>query len=48
MGGEFGIGPVDPRIVKIRAVDTGLQVVRHQPGGAPTKEGKRLDMTVTP
>jgi hypothetical protein len=26
MGGEFGIGPVDPRIVKIRAVDTGLKV----------------------
>ena len=48
MGGEFGIRPVDPRIVEVRPVDTGLQVVRHQPGRATLKEPERLDMTVTP
>src|SRR6266498_5402138 len=33
---ELGIRPVDLRVVQVRLVHPGAQVVRHQPGGHPS------------
>ena len=38
MGGQLRIRPVDLRVVQIRLVDPGAQVVRHEPGRYPAEE----------
>ena len=45
---ELGIGPVDLRIVEIRLVNPGLQVVRHQPGRNAAEERERLHVALGP
>ena len=48
MGGQLGIGPVDLRVIQVRAVHPGLQVVRHQPGRHPAEERERRHMALAP
>ena len=44
VGGEFGVGLVDLRVVEVGPVDTGLQIVRHQPrrDSAEELEGRHM------
>jgi hypothetical protein len=46
--GEFGIRSVDLRVVEVRLVDAGLEVVRHQPGRDPAEEPERRDVALGP
>ncbi len=46
--GEFGVGAVDLRIVEIGPVDTGFQVVAHQPIREAAEELERGDMGGVP
>ena len=48
MRGQLGIGPVDLRVIQIRPVHPGLQVVRHQPGRHSAEEPERRDMALGP
>ena len=48
MRGELGIGPVDLRVIQVRPVDPGLQVVGHQPGGHAAEELERRDVALGP
>ena len=38
MRGQLGIGPVDLRVIQIRPVHPGLQVIGDQPGRYPAEE----------
>jgi len=44
VGGQLGVRPVDLRVIQVRAVDAGLEVVGHEPGRAATEELQRSDM----
>jgi hypothetical protein len=48
MRGQLSIGAVDPRVIQVRPVHPGLQVVRDQPGGHPAEELKRRHMALGP
>ncbi len=48
MDGQLGIGPVDLRVIQVRPVHPGLQVVRHQPGRHPAEEPERRHMALGP
>ena len=47
-GGQLGISPVDLRVIQVRAVHPGLEVVGHQPGRDPAEERERLHMVFAP
>ena len=48
MGGQLGIGPVDLRVIQVRLVHPGLEVVWHQPGRHPAEKLKRRGMALGP
>ena len=48
MRGELGIRPVDLRVIQVRPVDPGLQVVGHQPRGHPAEEPERRHVALGP
>ena len=48
MRGQLGIGPVDLRVIQVRPVHPGLEVVRHQPGRDPAEERERGHMALAP
>ena len=48
MGGQLGIGPVDLRVIQVRLVHPGLQVVRDQPGRDAAEERERHDVALGP
>lgn len=45
---QFGIGPVDLRVIQIRARHPGPQIVGHQTGRDTTEERERLHMRLGP
>ena len=48
MGGQLRVRPVDLRVIQVRLVDPGPQVVRHQPRRHPAEERERLHMRLRP
>ncbi len=48
MGGQLGIGPVDLRVIQVRPVHPGLEVVRNQPRGHPAEEPERGHVALGP
>ena len=46
--GQLGVGAVDLRIVEVRLVDAGLEVIGDQPRRAAAEEGKRLHVAARP
>ena len=46
--GQLGIGAIDLRVVQIRLVHPGLEVVRHQPGRDPAEELERGHVRLGP
>jgi hypothetical protein len=48
MRGEFGIGPVDLRVVEVRLVDPGLQVVRDESPRGAAEETEGFDVGLAP
>ena len=48
VGGQLGVRPVDLRVVQVRLVHPGLEVVRHQPGRHPAEELERRHVRLGP
>ena len=48
MRGQLGIGAVDPRVIQVRPVHPGLEVVRDQPGRHPAEELERRHVALGP
>jgi hypothetical protein len=48
VAGQLGIGAIQFGVVQVRADDTGLEVVGHQPPGRPTEEPQRRDVGLHP
>ncbi len=48
MSGQLRIRAVDPRVIQVRPVHPGLQVVRDQPGRHPAEEPERRHMALGP
>ena len=46
--GQLGIGPVDLRVIQVRPVHPGLEVVRDQPGRHPAEERERRHVAFAP
>ena len=48
MGGQLRIRAVDLRVIQVRPVHPGLEVVRHQPGRHPCEKPERRHVTLGP
>jgi hypothetical protein len=48
VGGQLGIRPVDLRVIQVRAVHPGAQVVGDQPGRDAAEERERRDVRLGP
>ena len=48
MGGQFRVCPVDFRVIQVRPVHAGLQVVRDEPGRDPAEELEGLHVALGP
>ena len=48
MGGQLRVGAVDPRVIQVRPVHPGLEVVGDQAGGHPAEERERSHVAFGP